>query len=339
MSLLTDAAIPAVLGAVAIIFLFLMKGFLNFVFGVPIWLILMVVVAALTVAFIPTNILLGFWRYGKEGFVFMEARKKGVPVITDIEIGTGNAEYVLGVKVNPKDPLFEDDQSGVKMDPSLIAAYGDPLRFAGGLNIIGYAHDSLLPQNHKNHLAFKAIVEYLNPDIPNQPWMVLTHEEKVELSAFTTKEIIELIKKPEHFLEADVKTKLGKYFKPGTNESGKNLMDKNGNQVYVRQFQTAEGAWVEQTTLPDMILLIRKAKQDIDKLPISTGYFCMKEAFVNNPVAYTAQYASQLKSLLTQLAHLQEQKWQSFMQYGIIICGIMGMTIIGIYVLQAVVFK
>lgn len=334
MSLLVDACVPAAFGAAICVVIFLLKGLFSYVLGVPLWLIAMFIVIALTVAFVPTNILFGFFRYAKEGFVFMEARKRGLPVITDIEIGTGNAEYVLGEKINPKDPLFEDEQSGVKMDPSLVAAYADPLRFPGGLNIIGYAHDSLLPQNHKNHLAFKAIIEYLNPENENEPWMVLSKSEKMELTAFSTKELIELIKKPEHFLEADVKTKLGKYFKPGTDENGKNLLDEHGNQVYVRQFQSKDGTWIEQTTLPDMILLIRKAKQDIDRLPIATGYFCMKEAFVNNPVAYTSQYASQLKGLLQQLARLDAMKDDKKWFWIVAICAVIGTVTICAVVLN-----
>jgi hypothetical protein len=318
MSLLGDIAVPAVLGLVVIGILYVAKGFLSFVLGVPLWMIASVVVAALTLVFIPTNILLGFMRYGGEGFIFMQARKDGIPVICDVEIGTGNAEFILGTKKNPKDPLFEDEQSGVKVDPSLVSAYAEPLRMSGGLNIMGYAYHDWLPQTTRNHLAFKAIVDYFQSE-PMKELMFLTDKEKIEL-----------ISKPEHFLEADIKTKISKYFK--SKKVGESI-------IYFRQFQK-DGKWYEQEIKTvEVIELIQKAKADITKLPIATGYFCMNEAFRYNNVPYSAQHLAQLKNLLRQLIDAEWMKMMNWMQYGIIICAIMGMTILGIYILKTVVFK
>jgi hypothetical protein len=322
MGLLGDIAIPAILGLLIVGVLFLLKGFLSFVIGVPLWIIISVVVMALVLFFIPTNILMSFYRYGREGFTFMQARKDGVPVICDVEIGTSNAEFILGLKNNPKDPLFKDEQSGVKVDPSLISAYAEPLRFSGGLNIIGYGHHNWLPQTARNHLAFKAIVDYFQTE-PMKELMFLTDKEKIEL-----------ISKPEHFLEADLKTKVGKYFKTRKDGEGK-----DAKTIYYRQFQK-DGIWYEQEiNIPEIINLIQKAKSDITKLPIATGYFSMNEAFKYNNVPYSAQHLSQLKNLLKQLVDEQWMKMMNWMQYGMIICAIMGMTILGIYILHTVVFK
>lgn len=324
MSLITDIGIPAALGAMVIVVLFLFKGLLSFVMGVPLWLIFSFVVAAGTIAFIPTNIVLGFYKGGKEGFTFMQARKQGIPVICDVEIGTGNAEFVLGKKVNPKDPLFEDEESGVKADPSLISAYAEPLRFSGGLMVIGYGHHNWLPQTHRNHLAFKAIVEYFRTE-PMKELLYLTDNEKIEL-----------ISKSEHFLAKDLETKIGKYFKKRT---------ENEKIIYFREFQkldekTGEMKWYQQEiNVQDSIALIQKAKADITKLPIATGYYSMKEAFVYNNVPYSAQHLSQLKNLLKQLSDLDWQKKIDLWTYGVIIVAVMGMTILGIYILEKVVFK
>ncbi len=73
----------------------------------------MFVVAAAVLVFIPLNICISFYKNGKEGFTFMEARRSGMPVICDVEIGTNEADFVLGEKADPKDPLFTDERSGV----------------------------------------------------------------------------------------------------------------------------------------------------------------------------------------------------------------------------------
>jgi len=320
MSLITDVGIPAGLGAIVLVIIFFMKGFLSFIIGVPIWILAMALVVVLLGIFIPVNILMSFFRYGKEGFTFMNARKNGKPVLVDVEIGSNNAEFVVGDKENPKDPLFKDEASGVKVDPSLVSAYAEPLRFPGGLEIYGYAYHNWLPQTTRNHLAFKAIIEYFH----NEPKM---HE----LNFLMEKEFIELISKPEHFLEADLKTKVGKYFKKKAGESGA--------ITYYRQFEK-DGKWYEQEiSMPRIIELLHQAKADITKLPIATGYFSMNEAFKYNNVSYSAQHLSQLKSLLQQLMFDKMRSLVNWMQYGTIIIGILAVLIIGIYVMASTVFK
>jgi len=320
MSLITDIGIPVGFGAVVLVIIFFMKGFLSFIIGVPIWILAMAIVVVFLGIFIPVNILIDFFRYGKEGFTFMNARKKGKPVLVGVEIGSNNAEFVVGDKENPKDPLFKDEVSGVKVDPSLVSAYAEPLRFPGGLEIYGYAYHNWLPQTTRNHLAFKAIIEYFH----NEPKM---HE----LNFLMEKEFIELISKPEHFLESDLRTKVGKYFKKKAGDAG--------SITYYRQFEK-DGKWYEQEiSMPRIIELIHQAKADITKLPIATGYFSMNEAFKYNNISYSAQHLSQLKSLLQQLMFDKMSSLVNWMQYGTIIIGILAVLIIGIYVMASTVFK
>lgn len=328
MSLLTDILVPLGAGvAIILVIVLLLKGLLGGIIGVPIWLIACFVVGAGTLFFTPSNILVGFWRYGKEGFTFMEARKTGAIVITDVEVGTGNADFILGKKADPKDPIFQDDKSGIRMDPTMVSAYADPMRFPGGLNIIGFGHDSLLPQNHRNHLAFKRMMEYIH-----------TEPKMKDLLFMADKEIIELLKKPEHFLELDIKTKVGKYFKARTEGEGK-----DARVVYYKEFQK-EGKWFRQEILvnseddanPGLVQLIRMAKSDLEKLPILTDrdsfqgrtgdYFCMNEAFKYNPVSYTAQHASWLKNILQRMADMNAMKLFNMWNYGLIAMGIIGVT-------------
>jgi hypothetical protein len=254
----------------------------------------------------------------------MDGRRDGKLVICDVEVGTNNAEFILGEKEDPKSPLFKDEKSGVKVDPSMVSAYSEPMNFAGGLKIVGYAYKDLLPQTTRNHLAFKAIVDYFRAGEENDD---KTHPAKA-LAFLTEKEKIELISKPEHFLEADLKTKVGKYFKTRTD-------DKTKAVEYYRQFQK-DGKWYEQTVdIPELIHAVQQMKADINKLPIAMGYFSMNEAFKYNNVAYTAQHVSALKNLLTQLITEDLLGKLNLWTYGCIMIGCLGMVVIGIYVLHS----
>lgn len=306
MKLWLEAAIPVLFGVVAAGVLFMFKGIIGFPLALPLYLLLMIALVPVIIIIILLNILLKIYKFGKEGFVFMRARNDGLPVLVDVEIGTNNAEFVVGEKKNPKDITFEDEASGVKVDPTLISAYTDPLRFPNGLEVFGYSYHNWLPATTKNHLAFKAIVEYRHADA-----------EIKELDFLPDKEFIELISKPEHFLEADLKTRISKYFK--------SRKDASGNVKYFRQYEK-DGKWFEQEIdVPEIMRIIQKAKGDITHLPIATGYYSMNEAFKYNSVAYSAQHLAQLKILIEQMAQEKWLKMMNWIQYGIvalmILCG------------------
>jgi hypothetical protein len=335
MYLLKDAVAPVGFGVVVIALLFIMKGWLNFVIGIPIYIIGIALVALIIPTITLFTIVMSFYRYGPEGFVAMECRREGKDAILNTEIGTGVTEFLVGTKRDPKDPIYSDDQGGVKVDPSLVSQYSEPLRLSGGLNVFGWAHHSMFPQTTRNHLAFKGIVEYFD-DI-ELAVKLCENPSPEELSVasldfLTINERVELIMKPEHFLEEDLKTKVGKYFKQRVEKDTKEV-------VYFRQFEK-EGKWYEQTVnVPQLRHAIQRVKSDLQKRPIPWGYYCMTEAFKYNNVPYTAQHLSSLKMLLQQLRDEYWMKMLNWMQYGMIICGILGLTILGIYVLGSTVFK
>lgn len=329
MKWVNEIIIPAAMGLVVIAILVIMRGVLNFVIGLPIWLIGIVLAVCGTIIFILFNMIVGFYRNGKEGFVFMEARKTGKLVICDVEVGTNMAEFVLGEKKDPKSPLFEDDKSGVKLDPTMVSAHSEPMSFPGGLKIIGFGYKDFLPQTSRNHLAFKGIVDYFTDGEKNAD---KEHPAK-KLDFLTANEKIALVRKPEHFLEADLKTLVGKYFKTRNEGEGDGKrtiyfriwpkVDEKGEQVY----KDGKEVWFEQqVNIPELIRAVQQMKSDISKLPIHTGYFCMNEAFKFNNVAYTAQHVAELKNLLWQLAAEEAKAWDRIWTYGCIIIGIIGVT-------------
>src|SRR5690606_36892441 len=134
----------------------------------------------------------------------------------------------------------------------------------------------------RNHLAFKKIVECIH-----------TSPEMKPLAFMADKEIVELLKKPEHFLEADVKTKVGKYFKAREVQDGgvkriayfrefqKKVVQPDGSEV-VKWFRQEIPINSDDEKNPGIVQIIRRAKSDLDKLPIMPEggtYFCMNEAF------------------------------------------------------------
>ena len=283
---LKNIIIAAIIAIAVTVAMYLLKGVLSIGFTIPLWLLVIAIVTIAAVLFLLVSTLLGYWKNGREGFIFAQARQKGIPVIEDVEIGSENAEFVLGMKKSPKDVTFSDEESGVKLDPSLLSHYARPRRHPGGLDIFTYAFYNFMPQTTTNHAAFKAIEEYFKSD------------KCKDLRFLSIKEFVELVSDPEHFLEHNALIKLNKYFKivPKLDESGKPIVIDNKPQYrHIRQFETvnSEGktVWMEQDiTLEGMIQLISRARNDIATLPIMGGYLAGTEAFKNNSVPYSSQH-------------------------------------------------
>src|SRR5512137_2015815 len=96
-----------VIGAVVIVavgvVMFLMKGMLSIGVTLPIWILVIILVTILVVIFLLVSTIMGYLRFGQEGFLFATARKKGLGVYIDAELGSEVAEFVLAEKATPKD--------------------------------------------------------------------------------------------------------------------------------------------------------------------------------------------------------------------------------------------
>jgi hypothetical protein len=276
-----------------------MAGFLDTAVLIPFYMVLLGVVfllAAIGWAVID-------WdknrKYCPERKIFIEARRKGIPVINLVDIGSGNAVFELGTKKNPNDIKFDTKYSGIRIDPILTSVGCEPMRHGGGLDIYSYAYENWLPQTHRNNLAFKAIIEYF-------------HTVATDLEFMTDIEFVSLLSTPETHLAHDVHVYISKYFK------NKTVTDEQGNQFtkMVSQYQKQDmretlevrdntapngmsivpnpdygtWAWYEtDITAPTMVDRIQTIKRDVSKLPIAFGWFSGTEAFKNNAYGYSAQ--------------------------------------------------
>ena len=315
--------------------MYMLKQPLSFGITIGLWLLITIGIAIIAILFLLIITIMGFFRYGKEGFLFARARKEGLPVIIDAELGSDNADFVLGEKASPKDVIFKDEESGVKIDPSLLSSDARPLRFQMGLDVYIYCFYNFMPQSIRNHAAFAAIETYFKTKCQ-------------ELNFLSIKEFCELISDPEHFLEHNASIKLNKYFKlkpkketvkdaAGNIIGVTEVLDKDNKPVmiHVRQFEeidpaTNEKRWVEQDmTLSQMISSIAKARSDVSQLPVLGGYIAGTEAFKNNSVAYSSQHFSH--ALMLYLKKINDE-WMKKLDYttigyaALMICG--GITII-----------
>jgi hypothetical protein len=326
--------------------MYLLKGVLSLAIALPIWLLVTIFVSIAAIMFLFIATIFGYFRWGKEGFLFAQARKAGLPIIIDAELGSDNADFVLGEKANPKDVIFKDEESGVKIDPSLLSSDARPLRFPLGLDVYIYSFYNFMPQSIRNTAAFKAIETYFFQNCK-------------ELTFLSIKEFCELISDPEHFLEHDCLIKLNKYFKlmEKINADGTPVLgsDKKPTYIHVRQFQgkvqkldqqgipvtDASGnvvmvdGWIEQDlSLTKMIQLVAQARDDIARLPIMGGYLAGTEAFKNNSVAYSSQHFSHALMLYLKKINDEWMKKLDFTTLGmaaLMICG-------GITIILAVIF-
>lgn len=275
--------------------MFMLKGVLSFGLVIPLWMIVIIIVSIMVGIAILVMTITGYLRYGSEGFLFAKARKNGTGVYIDAELGSDVADFVLAEKASPKDVVLKDEESGIKVDPSLLSSNARPLRFKGGLDVYIYSYYNFMPQTIRNHAAFAAINNYFE-------------KECKELNFLSIKEFVELISDPEHFLERNATIKLNKYFKVSEareSDGTCKLNDKNEPiYTYVRRYED----WIEEhevdgcivpghmglveqdISLPGMIQLIAKARQDVSVMPIMGGLIAGTEAFKYNSVAYSSQH-------------------------------------------------
>lgn len=296
---LKDLLIGGMIILVTAVAMFLLKDILSFGIVLPMWMLIIALMATIVILFMLVLCIMRYMRYGKEGFLFQQARRKGLAVYLDVELGSQVGDFVLAEKDSPKDVVLKDEESGVKVDPGMLSSDASPIRCNNGLDIFIYSYYNYMPQTIKNHAAFAAIKTYFE-------------KECSELNFLSVKEFVELISDPEHFLERNALIKLNKYFKISEKRNAQGeieyVKDQNNNPIigpdgqpkpiftYVRRFEitddeTGTTKLVEQDIdLPGMLTLLSKARLDIARLPIMGGLIAGTEAFKYNSVAYSSQH-------------------------------------------------
>jgi hypothetical protein len=279
--------------------MFMLKGYLSFGFVVPLWMFVIIIITIVVLLAVLILTILSYIRWGPEGFLFAKARKLGLAIFVDVELGSGKADFVLAEKDSPKDVVLKDETSGVKVDPAMLDSYCKPMSFPFGLDIYIFTFYNYMAQSAQNHAAFKEIEN------------IFMSEKYSDLQFLTMKEASELASDPEHYLERNAMIKLNKYFKltEALDKEGNvifsNPEKKQAKMTYVRQFMAkrevdGQEVWVEITqdmNLPDLIKRLGEFRRDIFTSKITPGLIAGTEAFKNNSVAYSSQHLAHVLML------------------------------------------
>jgi len=309
--------------------MYFMKGFLSLPIVQGLWLIVIEIVVTAGIIILLGKTIMGYCKWGPEGFLFATARTTGVDIYIDAEIGSLKAEFVLGEKNNPKDVAYADEESGVKIDPSMMSANAKPLHFPLGLDVHVFSFYNYMAQSLTNHAAFKELK---------------TYREEIRatdiLAFLPIKEWVELISCPEHFLDHNARMKLNKYYKvhQAHNEDNTPKVDDKGQPVLIHYQQYLDEKtkkfYVVELSLTDMKNALAKQRNDLAKRPILGGYLTLTEAFENNSIAASSQHIQQLRMLDKQawgLEWLKSINWAPIIPVVLAVCG-------GIAIILAVVF-
>jgi len=335
--------------------MFVLSGYLSFGFVFPIWMFVCAMMTVIVIVAILSLTIMGYLRWGPEGFLFAKARKTGVGIGIDAELGSLKCDFYLMEKENPKDVVLKDETCGVKVDPPMLDTHCKPMSFAYGLDVYITTYYNYMAQSITNHAAFKVIEDDFN-----------SNPKREILRFLSIKEYVELLSDPEHYLERNAMIKLNKYFTlreaydangdvvytdptkktikmihirryeswiDDVDEKGNAVMEDNGDGTFS---QTRHWGLVEkEISVPEMLQAIYAARHDINQMPIPGCRIAGIEAFKNNSVAYSSQHLSHVLMLYYSKIMEDMRGKLDFWMYivaivAIIIAGGVSMYIIGL---------
>lgn len=246
--------------------------------------------------------------FNPEGKIFIEGRRKGLPVLSVENIANGHGWFLLGKKDQDNDPIFDLDGTGLKVDPSMCSGDAEPTRYGNGLNIWHFATSKALPISMVSALAYKTMREHRYDTAVGK-----------HLSFLTTQELFSLMRTPRENLTHDARIFLEKY-SPARMKISDTESD---SQLDLVEFVT------ELTIMQDFFA----------GLPVETGFFCYHKAFKDIPYAHSSQDIERIKYLFEQKAWEQWEGRVKLMQYVIMALMMMIGGAFAIYVLSMVAGK
>lgn len=318
-------------------------AFLDTPTMIPFWEFLLgLIIIALLVGYIVREYQMNR-KYCQERPIIIKSRRDGIPIIELMDIGSGNAVWELGTKKNVNDIKFDTQYSGIRVDPVLTTVGCEPKRFGGGMDVYSYAYENWLPQTHRNHLAYRAIITYF-------------HEKAKDLEFLTDIEFVALISTPETHLAHDIMIYINKYFKNVNVTIGnktvkravrrEQILDPDEFILVPKEDGTSEKLanptynqliWVETEINPaDLINRIEEIKKDIYMLPIAFGWYSGTEAFKNNSYAYAAQDLEMLLIIHDKLQLADMLKKINIMVYAVAALIVMMGGALGFYIISMV---
>jgi hypothetical protein len=317
-------------------------------------------------------------------------RKKNIPYIIDVDIGSGKAEGYPGEKKKKgAGRILHKSESGAKIDPGISMGQDEPLHFPRGLDIQIYGTLDAWPTSVKTAAGIAKIKE-----LRRKP-------EYAVLDPIPDKDLIELLNLPDEHLPHDVRIFIERYkiqnpevtpeeiraINERMNAIARDPMHRDINWMrrddIFRLFQADEAdlpeiinqtiakynvsneavppevplaikAKVDELKQLDpffaeikspeidpikMLELVNKLKDETAKTAIDPRITAYRSALRDNPNAYKTTDVSTLENILRQMFIEDLLSKLNWMQYGIIIMGIIGVSAVASVIVVSVIGK
>ena len=230
-----------------------------------------------------------------EAYIFERCRKKDLPVLLDIEIGSNKGELVPGEKDKGKGPIFTyKDDEDLKLDPAYLHNT-EAINLGNGLYMYQYATSQYLPLSPKNVLGLNTCKRIARECFP-------------ELDFLNDRDLMGFIKMDRTALAENVATVLEKYDPEWS----------DGSKVKTEEVMNA----------------IIELQDRCSKTPIDTHLpMALTAAFAMNPVTHQSQDLAGAWAILKKLADLDAWKKFNIMIYAMAFVMVIGVLAFAIFVL------
>lgn len=193
-----------------------------------------------------------------EWSLLAEARKKNLPVLSLTVAGSGETEWILGVKDERGDPIFDiGNQFGIQVDPKFTGELV-PDRLSRGLKMYHYSTIHPLAIDGRNCLAIQKVLTTVRIKFP-------------QLDFLTNDQLNALLNTPRDDLP----------------EYSVSFMEMCGPSFMENGIRSSD----------DLTYMIATAQDELAKTPITSGWVSYAYAFKNIATAYLSQDTHQLQLL------------------------------------------
>ena len=328
--------------------------------------------------------------YGREGFDMRKCRKKNIPYIIDVDVGSGKSEgYPAEKKKKGAGRILHKSEAGAKIDPGISMGQDEPLHFPRGLDIQIYGTLDAWPTSLKTAAGIHKIKE-----IRRKP-------EYAVFDPIPDKDLIELLNMPDEHLPHDVRIFIERYKIQNpdvTTEEIKEINDRMNviakdpafrdinwmrrddlfhlfqadeadlpvlisqtidkynvsNEPVPPEVPVAVKARVDEIKQSDhffaeikspeidpirFLELVNKLKDEAAKTAIDPRFTAYRSALKDNPNAYKTTDVSTLENILRQMFIEDLLSKLNWMQYGIIIMGIIGVSAVAATIVWSIIGK
>jgi hypothetical protein len=235
-----------------------------------------------------------------EAFVFRKCRKKDLAALEVEDIGSGHCRLIVGEKDKNGDPIFRhpDDPTQLVVDPTYLHNT-KPRYWGNGLSIWHYASSQWQPMTTINALGLNTCKKVAKQYFP-------------ELLFMTDRDLMTFAKMRRDHLKHNVNAVIHKY----------------------------QPEWDDDENTPithdEVYNAVIEYQEALKKKTIDTGIVAWDAAFAMNPITHLVQDLAEIKVLIEMKVRSEFEKKLQWMQYGMIIAGIIGVT--GIVIIGMMVF-